>query len=101
MSVRKLAGPLNDIASDASALIGDYIGHDDLRLKLQQILDNVGTIRKTLRQAAEGPNTILGAAEVKESNDPAAGVARRCWLPTTSRIFATRSTIFSANITCM
>ncbi|MGA3068581.1 MAG: GAF domain-containing protein [Tepidisphaeraceae bacterium] len=67
------AGPLNDIASDANALMDDYIGHDDLRLRLQQILDNVGAIRKSLRQAAEGPNTILGAGDVKEHADPVIG----------------------------
>jgi two-component system, sensor histidine kinase SagS len=64
------AGPLNDIASDANALMDDYIGHDDLRSKLQTILDNVATIRKSMRQAAEGPNTILGAKDVKEAEDP-------------------------------
>jgi len=66
----EVAGPLNDIASDANALMDDYIGHDDLRQRLQQILDNVGTIRKSLRQAAEGPNTILGAGEVIGEDDP-------------------------------
>ncbi len=71
----EVAGPLNDIASDASALMGDYIGHDDLRQKLEQILANVGTIRKTLRHAAEGPNTVLGAGDVKESEDPVLGGA--------------------------
>ncbi|MDP9175164.1 MAG: response regulator [Planctomycetota bacterium] len=69
----EVAGPLNDIASDANALMDDYIGHDDLRQRLQQILDNVGTIRKSLRQAAEGPNTILGAGDVKGQNDPIIG----------------------------
>jgi CheY-like chemotaxis protein len=67
----EVAGPLNDIASDASALMDDYIGHDDLRHRLRQILDNVGGIRKSLRQAAEGPNTsILGAQDVKGEDDP-------------------------------
>jgi CheY-like chemotaxis protein/PAS domain-containing protein len=67
----ELAGPLNDIALDAASLMDDYIGHDDLRQKLQQIVDNVGTMRKTLRQAAEGPNTsILGANDVKVCADP-------------------------------
>ena len=67
----EVAGPLNDISLDASSLMDDYIGHDDLRHKLQQIIDNVGTIRKTLRQAAVGPNTsILGANDVKEVEDP-------------------------------
>jgi len=40
---------------------------------LQQILDNVGAIRNSLRQAAEGPNTILGAGDVKGSDDPIIG----------------------------
>ena len=66
----EVAGPLNDIASDAGALMDDYIGHDDLRHKLQQIMDNVATIRKSLKQAADGPNTILGADSVKEADDP-------------------------------
>ncbi len=64
------AGPLNDIASDANALMEEYIGHDDLRHKLQQILDNIQTIRRSLHQAAQGPNTVLGAAEVKGEDDP-------------------------------
>lgn len=66
----EVAGPLNDIASDATALLDEYIGHDDLRHKLQMILDNVATIRRSLRQAVEGPNTILGAENVKGEEDP-------------------------------
>ena len=66
----EVAGPLNDITSDATALMDDYIGHDDLRQKLQQILGNVTAIRKALRQAAEGPNTVLGIGEVKGEQDP-------------------------------
>lgn len=67
----EVAGPLNDIMSDTSTLMESYIGNDDLRAKLQQIIDNVTTIRKCLKHAAEGPNhTILGAADVKESVDP-------------------------------
>src|SRR6478752_5292857 len=40
----EVAGPLNDITSDATALMDDYIGHDDLRQRLQQIVDNVTSI---------------------------------------------------------
>jgi CheY-like chemotaxis protein len=72
----EVAAPLNDIASDANSLMDEYIGHDDLRNKLQQILDNVSTIRRSLRQAAEGPNTILGAGEVKAADDPVIRGAR-------------------------
>jgi CheY-like chemotaxis protein len=66
----EVAGPLNDIISDAAALIDDYIGNDDLRKKLQQIIDNSNTIRRSLRQATEGPKTILGAADFKAEHDP-------------------------------
>lgn len=73
----ELAGPLNDIALDAGTLLDEYIGHEDLRKKLQQILSNVNCIRTCLRQAAEGPNTsILGAAEVKGDEDPVLGGAQ-------------------------
>jgi CheY-like chemotaxis protein len=67
----EVAGPLNDIAMDANALMDDYIGHDELRHKLQGILDNVGMIRKSLRQAAEGTNTtVLGVSNMKPAEDP-------------------------------
>ena len=67
----EMAGPLNDIASDAAGLMDDFIGHDELRPKLQQILDNVGLIRKSLRQVVEGTNTtVLGAQSVKACDDP-------------------------------
>ena len=66
----EVAGPLNDIASDIGAMMDDYVGDDDLRNKLQGVLDNVNFIRTSLRQAAEGPNTILGAKDVKYEEDP-------------------------------
>jgi CheY-like chemotaxis protein len=66
----EVAGPLNDIALDASSLAEDYIGREDLRQKLQSILDNVATIRRSLKQAAAGPQMVLGARDVKEGDDP-------------------------------
>jgi DNA-binding NtrC family response regulator len=49
----------------------EFIGHDDLRQKLQQIIDNVKGIQKALHQVAQGPNsTVLGVAEVKGEDDP-------------------------------
>jgi CheY-like chemotaxis protein len=67
----EVAGPLNDIASDANALMDEFIGHDDLRQKLQQIIDNVKGIQKALHQVAQGPNsTVLGVAEDKGEPDP-------------------------------
>jgi CheY-like chemotaxis protein/putative methionine-R-sulfoxide reductase with GAF domain len=72
----EVAGPLNDIVSDATALMDDYIGHDDLRQRLQQIIDNVTSIRTSLKHVAEGPHTVLGAGEVKEADDPVLAGAR-------------------------
>jgi CheY-like chemotaxis protein len=72
----EVAGPLNDIASDAMALMDDYIGNDDLRNRLKQILDNCQGIQKSLRQATSGPQNILGAGEVRETHDPVLDGAR-------------------------
>src|SRR5687768_869400 len=67
----EVAGPLNDIASDANALMDEFIGHDDLRQRLQQIIDNVKGIQKALHQVAQGPNsTVLGVAEHRGEDDP-------------------------------
>jgi CheY-like chemotaxis protein len=67
----EVAGPLNDITLDASMLMDEYIGHDDLKSRLQTILDNVAGIRKSLQQAARGPQNILGMSDVKPAHDPA------------------------------
>ncbi|HRK31992.1 MAG TPA: response regulator [Tepidisphaeraceae bacterium] len=66
----EVAGPLNDIGLDVAALMDEYVGRDDLRGKLQQIQDNVASIKKSLQQAAEGPQLVLGAADVKATTDP-------------------------------
>src|SRR5688500_18525878 len=64
------AGRINDDRSDAKALMEDYNGNDDLRAKLQQIMDNAENLRRCLRQVAEGPNVIHGASDVKGGDDP-------------------------------
>ncbi len=66
----EVAGPLNDIFSDARALMEEFLGNDDLRRRLQAIVDNADLIRRGLRQATEGPNTILGTGEMKNEEDP-------------------------------
>jgi two-component system, sensor histidine kinase SagS len=67
----EVAGPLNDIASDANALMDEFIGHDDLKQKLQQIIDNVKGIQKALHQVAQGTNsTVLGVSEARSEDDP-------------------------------
>jgi CheY-like chemotaxis protein/putative methionine-R-sulfoxide reductase with GAF domain len=66
----ELAGPLNDIVSEATLLMDDYIGNDDMRRRLQLIVDNVNRIRRSVREVAEGPKTILGGDEVTTALDP-------------------------------
>ena len=76
----EVAGPLNDIAIDISNIMEDFIANDDLRKKLQGVLDNVRYVRSSLRQAAAGPNTtILGTKDIDEHaavNDPLIAGAR-------------------------
>lgn len=66
----EVAGPLNDIRIDANSLMEDFIGNDDLRNRLQQIINNVDSVNRSLQQAATGPNMVLGANQVKAEHDP-------------------------------
>src|SRR5258706_3899925 len=66
----EVAGPLNDIFSDARALMEGFLGNDDLRRRLQAIVDNRDCICRGLRQAAQGPKTIPGTGGVENEEDP-------------------------------
>jgi two-component system, sensor histidine kinase SagS len=66
----ELAGPLNDLASDGAAVLDEIIGNDDLRKRIRTMLDNIQTMQKALRQAAAGPQNILGAQDIRETQDP-------------------------------
>jgi len=72
----EIAGPLNDIGSDAAALMEQCLGNDAMATKLRQIANNVQNIQRSLRQAAEGPNIVLGAGQVTGEDDPVIGGAR-------------------------
>src|SRR5438045_8676537 len=50
----EVAGPLNDIASEAGALLEASLGNEPHRSKLQPIVENVGSIQKSLPQVAKG-----------------------------------------------
>lgn len=56
-----IAGPLNDILTDAGSLLEQYIGQDDMRGRLEAICENVKTIRRNIRQVAKPPPGLLGA----------------------------------------
>ncbi len=56
-----IAGPLNDILTDAGSLLEQYIGQDDMRGRLEAICENVRNIRRNIRQVAKPPPGLLGA----------------------------------------
>ncbi|HSW44726.1 MAG TPA: response regulator [Phycisphaerae bacterium] len=66
----EISGPLNEILADASMLMEDYIGHDDLRHRLQSIADNVVRIRDVIKQVAEPVSGILGSRTPEPQTDP-------------------------------
>jgi CheY-like chemotaxis protein len=66
----EIGGPLSDILSDATTLMEDYIGHDDLRHRLQCIVDNVDKIRTLVRQVARPAAGILGTKPAQPAKDP-------------------------------
>jgi CheY-like chemotaxis protein len=68
--VNEMAAPLADILCDASTLMEDYIGHDDLRHRLQAIIDNVAKIKDSVKQVTKPDGGILGARPKQAAADP-------------------------------
>ncbi len=65
----EVAGPLNDIETETTLLMEDYIGNEEMRKRLKSILDDVNKIRKSVKEAA-GPRTLLGAGATQTKVDP-------------------------------
>ena len=51
----ELAGPINEILTEASGLREDYIGHDDLRDRLGAIIDLASRARGSIQRLSKGP----------------------------------------------
>lgn len=66
----EIAGPLNDILTEATALMEEYIGQDDMRHRLQSICDRVGAIRETIKQVAKAPSSLVGDKPASAVADP-------------------------------
>jgi CheY-like chemotaxis protein len=66
----EIAGPLGNILADASTLMEDYIGHDDLRHRLQAISDNVVKIKESIKQVVQPADGILGSKPKGPQSDP-------------------------------
>ncbi len=57
--VQDLAQPLNDIITHAQTLCEEYIGDDNMRHRLNAIMDCVQSARTTLSEVAAGPKAVL------------------------------------------
>jgi len=66
----ELAGPLNEIIAITGDLMEDYIGHDDPRAKLQEIVQQAVRARQSVQQLARAPAADLGSAPVSTGTDP-------------------------------
>lgn len=68
----EVSEPLSNIVTAATTLMEDYIGHDDMRHRLQEIVDNVTNIRICIKDArAGGQKGILHSRDQEKTpGDP-------------------------------
>ena len=66
----EVAGPLNDLCSDARELMDAHVSDEELSGKLRRILDYAEFVRRRLRPVAEGIHTVLGADELQGQLEP-------------------------------
>ena len=69
--IDEIAGPLNDIVTEAGTLQEEYIGNDDLRRRLHAIIDSVGEIKAKVKHVAAPKAGILGRHGDSNTVDPA------------------------------
>jgi CheY-like chemotaxis protein len=67
---QEISGPLNDILTETTSLMEEYIGQDDMRHRLQAICDSVGKIRESIKQVAQKQPGLVGSKNVKTAADP-------------------------------
>jgi len=68
--LQEMAQPLNDIVTEAQSLMEEYIGDDAMRERLNHIVNNVETVRASIRDVAAGPQHVIGSAEHQTPVDP-------------------------------
>ncbi len=56
----EITTPLNDIMTEAENLKEDYIGHDDLRHRLNRISENATLIRSSIKQVTTPRRGVIG-----------------------------------------
>ncbi len=67
----EMTGPLNDLISQASELQEDYIGHDDLRSRLGELIDAANQARQSVQALSRAGRTgVLDAPKNAVTRDP-------------------------------
>ncbi|TWT43931.1 Response regulator receiver protein [Phycisphaerae bacterium RAS1] len=67
----ELSGPLNDIITDASHVLEEFIGHDDARRRLNGIIDNVDRLKRAINNM-----TVVRGLIPEKHEDPVIGGKR-------------------------
>jgi two-component system, sensor histidine kinase SagS len=62
----ELNTPLNEIVTQASTLMEDYIGYDDLRERLHAIIDSVDGVKKRIQHVSSDTEPLLDEAPAKD-----------------------------------
>lgn len=58
----EIAGPVNDILTDVENLIEDYIGHDELRHRLNKISETTVQLRDAIKRVTEPKRGVMGTS---------------------------------------
>lgn len=61
----EIAAPLNDILTEASALSEEYIGNEEMRRRLLDIMENVTRIKQTIREVGQAA-PVKGASHLTQ-----------------------------------
>ena len=73
----EITAPLNDILTEVESLIEDYIGHDDLRHRLNKISSNAAGIRAAIKQVTAPQRGLVGRRPTRASRtDPVLNTKR-------------------------
>jgi len=63
-------GPINDIITMGTELAEDYIGHDDLRRRLGELVDMASRVRTSIRQLMAGMGADVSRGAGRSAEDP-------------------------------
>ncbi len=66
----EIAGPINDIITDLGDVLEDYIGMDDLRNRLNSIIDSASNARNLVRAWGKSPTSGMMGDTDKVAKDP-------------------------------